>query len=247
MSSFRPTILVTPDIETKALRRGPCDHFVLDHHYADAVLAAGGVPWVCPYTEDLDVIAAYLDRCHGVVLTGGDFDVDPALFDAPPHPSLGTLKPRRTAFERAIHDGAWKRKLPTLGICGGMQLMCVLREGGTLWQDLGTERTEETLDHEQAAPKSEPGHDVTVVADTLFHRIVGPEPLGVNTTHHQAVRALGADLVASGISTDGLVEVLEDPSHAFWIGVQWHPEAMPNERHQALYRNLVLAAVTAAQ
>lgn len=239
MPATKPLILITPDIETKALRRGPCDHFVLDHHYADAVLAAGGIPFVAPYTEDEDVIRGYVAHCQGIVLTGGDFDVDPALFGAQPHPSLGTLKPRRTLFEQAIHDLAMKEQKPTLGICGGMQLMCVLREGGTLWQDLGSEREEETLNHEQAAPKSEPGHTVDVVPDTLFAKLCGEDTLGVNTTHHQAIRSLGKGLVPSAAAPDGVVEALEDPSLPFWLGVQWHPEAMPDLRHQSLYLGLV--------
>ncbi len=243
--SHRPLILVTPDIETKALRRGPCDHYVLDHHYANAVLDAGGIPWVTPYTEDADVIAAYVDRCDGVVLTGGDFDVDPSLFGADPHPKLGTLKPSRTAFERAIHDLALKTQTPTLGICGGMQLMCVLRDGGTLWQDLNSERQQHTLEHEQAAPKAEAGHLVDVTPGTLFARVCGEETLGVNTTHHQAIRDVGAGLVASAVAPDGLVEAIEDPSHPYWLGVQWHPEAMPVERQQALYKSLVEAAKAA--
>lgn len=245
MTATKPLILVTPDIETKALRRGPCDHFVLDHHYADAVFAAGGLPVVAPYTEDEDAIEQYVSQCHGVVLTGGDFDVDPRLFNAAPHPSLGTLKPRRTQFESAIHTLALAQRKPTLGICGGMQLMCVLREGGTLWQDLGSEREEKTLNHEQAAPKAEPGHVVDIVPDTLFAKLCGEEELGVNTTHHQAIRTTGKGLIACATAPDGIVEAVEDPALPFWLGVQWHPEAMPDLRHQSLYLGLVQEAAKA--
>jgi len=237
-----PRILVTPDRDDMTTRRGPVPIHVLDMHYSWAVQKAGGMPLVVPYTDDLALLDAVLDDVHGVVLTGGDFDVDPSLFGEAPHPSLGKLKDDRTAFESAVLAGALRRRLPVLGICGGMQLMNVKADGGTLWQDLPSQNPSD-VQHEQAAHKREAGHDVTVVAGSHFARIVGDDPLGVNTTHHQAVRDVGEGLVASGIAEDGIVEVIEDPTHPFFVGVQWHPEAMVDcERNQSLYRALVIAA-----
>ncbi|HEX6044082.1 MAG TPA: gamma-glutamyl-gamma-aminobutyrate hydrolase family protein, partial [Pyrinomonadaceae bacterium] len=49
--------------------------------------------------------------------------------------------------------------------------------------------------------------------------------LAVNSHHHQAIENLGADLVASAWSADGVIEALEDPrSDRFVVAVQWHPE-----------------------
>jgi putative glutamine amidotransferase len=205
----------------------------------DAVLDAGGVPVVAPYTDDAAIIDAFVDDADAVVLTGGAFDVDPGLFGEPPHESLGTLKPDRTAFERAIYERTAARGLPLLGVCGGMQLMCVLR-GGTLWQDLHTQH-DTTVPHEQKNPKEEPGHLVEVTDGTLLAELCGAGELGVNSTHHQAVRTLGQGLRASAVAPDGIVEAFEDPSQPFVVGVQWHPEAMPDERQRAIYRGLVRA------
>jgi putative glutamine amidotransferase len=236
----RPRVLLTPDVEERDSRRGSWRAHFIDRAYANAVLAAGGVPVVAPYTTNEEVIAAYLDDVQAVVLTGGAFDVDPALFGEQPHESLGTLKPDRTAFERAIYEGAVARGLPLLGVCGGMQLMCVLR-GGTLWQDIGSQ-TDSAVPHEQDEPKDEAGHDVDVAAGTKLADICGAGALGVNSTHHQAVRALGDGLVASATAADGIVEAFEDPALPFYVAVQWHPEAMPDPRQQAIYRALVHAA-----
>lgn len=235
MTSRRPLVLVTPDLEDRQGRRGPYRSFVLDESYARAVYGAGGVPLVAPYSDDEDVLARLLDGVDGLLLTGGDFDVDPALFGAPPHEKLGTLKPERTRFEGALLDGAVARGLPVLGICGGMQLMNVAR-GGTLWQDLASERPSD-VEHQQVEPKHVAGHTAVVVAGTKLAAALGTAgSVGVNTTHHQAVREVGEGLVASATAPDGLVEAIEDPRARFHVGVQWHPEAMPDdERQRGLY------------
>jgi putative glutamine amidotransferase len=238
-------VLLTPDREVRPLRRGPTAFFDLDGRYADAVFDAGAVPVVAPYSTDARVLDALIDRVDALVLTGGDFDVDPALFGEAPHPALGTLKPERTAFERALLSRAEARHMPVLGVCGGMQLMNVTR-GGTLWQDLASQHPE-AGPHQQVGPKSEAAHDVVVEKTSRLARIMSSDgapnhALPVNSTHHQAVKTVGRGLVASATTSTGLVEAIEDPALPFYVGVQWHPEAMPNDRQQAIYRALVDAA-----
>ena len=71
-------------------------------------------------------------------MTGGAFDVDPALFGAQSkHPSV-VVKSRRTDFEWAMTEGALSRNMPVLGICGGQQLLNVVL-GGTLIQHIPDE------------------------------------------------------------------------------------------------------------
>ncbi len=237
---MRPIVLMTPDVEERPLRRGPTPYHAFEKSYGEAVLNAGGLPWFAPYTDDDEALDGYIAHAQALVLTGGDFDIDPGLFGEAPHPSLGTLKPDRTAFERALYERAMARGLPVLGICGGMQLICALR-GGTLWQDLDSQHKSD-IEHQQAAVKAEAGHRVDVVAGTRLAAICGEGELGVNSTHHQAVKALPDDLVASAIAPDGIIEAFEDPQAAFLVAVQWHPEAMPHARQQAIYRALIDAA-----
>ena len=242
-----PHILVTPDIEKVTTSRGAQkDLFVLEAFYATAVLDAGGIAHVAPYTNDEKVLDALVEMADGLLLTGGDFDVDPALFNEAPHESLGTLKPRRTLFESALYARALEKDLPILGICGGMQLMCVKR-GGTLFQDLGTQYKSEIVlpnmraPHEQLAPKMQAGHDVAVIENTRLRKCLGCEHIGVNSTHHQAVKTLGEGLVASAIASDGIVEAFEDPAHKYFLGVQWHPEAMDDLTHRKIYEDFIEA------
>ena len=111
-----PVIGITADFETQgAYSKFPW--YALRENYCAAVIRAGGLPVVLPHEPDL--AESYLDSVHGLVLTGGDFDVDPALFGAGErHPTVKT-KDKRTAFEIAVARGSLDRHMPVLGICGG--------------------------------------------------------------------------------------------------------------------------------
>jgi putative glutamine amidotransferase len=62
-------------------------------------------------------------------------------------------------------------------------------------------------------------------------------PIRVNSSHHQAVRDVGRDLLATAWSKDGVVEAIEDPREGhFAVGVQWHPELLTG--HDELSREL---------
>jgi putative glutamine amidotransferase len=131
--------------------------------------------------------------------------------------------------------------MPVLGVCGGMQLMNVVR-GGTLHQDLAADLGVAT--HEQPAPKDVPSHDVDVAPGSQLAALLGAGRLAVNSTHHQAIRDPGAGVLVTARAPDGVVEAIELPDLAFALGVQWHPEAAAahEPRHAALYRGLVAAA-----
>lgn len=219
----RPNIAITPDLT------GPNATVLLPRYelraaYADAVLKAGGLPMVLPYSEDRSCIDAWLDRVSGVVFTGGAFDVPPPLYGETPRDGLGELKPARTSFELALMRGALQRKLPILGICGGMQLLNVAL-GGTLVQDIEKELPQ-AKPHQQSHDRSQPAHPVDVKDGTLLADCVGKGQLMVNSTHHQCVKVVPNELVAAAVAPDGVVEAIESRDHPFVLGVQWHPELL---------------------
>lgn len=212
--------------------------YAIRENYCNAVRRAGGLPMLLPHEPD--AASLYLDRLQGLVVTGGGFDVDPALWGAATrHPSV-TTKDRRTAFELAATRGALARDMPVLGICGGQQLLNVAL-GGTLIQDIPDE-VAGALPHRQANPRDEPGHGVRIVSGTLLHRIAGTDHLAVNSAHHQAVKAAGPGVVIDALAEDGIVEGIEDPRRRFCLGVQWHPEFEINEADRRLFRAFIAAA-----
>ena len=212
--------------------------YAIRENYCNAVLRAGGLPILLPH--DPDSAAAYLDRVDGLIVTGGGFDVDPALFGAASrHPTVKT-KDRRTAFELAMLRGAHAADMPMLGICGGEQLLNVVL-GGTLIQHIRDE-VPGALAHEQPNPRDQPGHEVAIVPGTQLHRIAGADRLAVNSAHHQAVKATGPGIVINARAGDGVIEGIEDPSRRFCIGVEWHPEFSLSAGDTRLFAAFVAAA-----
>ncbi len=214
-----PVIGITLDYEeTKSYSQMPW--YALRENYCASVSRLGAIP--LPLPHEVERVGDYLQLIDGLMITGGAFDVSPALYgDATMHEKT-TLKERRTKFEWAIMKGCVEAQKPILGICGGEQLLNVIL-GGTLIQHI-PDSVPGALEHEQKTPRTEPGHDVTVKEGTLLHRIVGKNMVSVNTAHHQAVGKPAPGIIVNATTTDGVIEGIELPSHPFCLGVQWHPE-----------------------
>jgi len=211
--------------------------YALRQNYSAAVAAAGGLAVAIPH--DPGLAEAYLDVLDGLIVTGGAFDVDPALYgDAERHQSVA-LKADRTMAELSLLNGALARDMPVLGICGGEQLLAVAL-GGTLIQHI-PDSVPGALAHEQATSHYEPGHDVQLTEGSLLHRIVGSRTMRVNTSHHQAVLSPGLAVV-NAVSSDGVIEGIEDRSKRFCLGVQWHPEYLIDPGDKAIFAAMMEAA-----
>jgi len=233
----QPTIGLTLDHEPPGgYSQSPW--YAIRENYCAAVRDAGGLPILLPH--DPDAAADYLGLIDGLIVTGGGFDVDPALFGAATRHETVKTKDRRTAFELAVTRVALARATPVLGICGGQQLLNVAL-GGTLIQHIPDE-VADALAHRQPNPRSQPGHSVRIAAGTLLHRIAGADTLAVNSAHHQAVKAVGPGVVIDAVAEDGVVEGIEDPRQRFCLGVQWHPEYAVSDGDRRIFRALIEAA-----
>ena len=217
--SGRPIVGLTIDSEAPG-EYSKFPWYALRENYAGAVARAGGLGMLLPHESGR--AADYARSIDALIVTGGFFDVDPALFGAETRHSSVTTRDTRTAFEIEITRAALERDLPVLGICGGEQLLNVVL-GGTLIQHIPDE-IEDALAHEQPNPRDEAGHEVRVIEGTRLHAIVGADTLAVNSAHHQAVKETGEGVVVNAIAPDGVIEGIEDPRRRFCIGVEWHPE-----------------------
>lgn len=239
-----PVIGITLDSETGgADQYSKFPWYALRHNYVSAVVRAGGLPLLLPH--EMDLLPVYLDDIDGLLVTGGAFDVDPALYgDDTRHASV-TTKDARTQFEMAMLQGAMKRDVAVLGICGGQQLLHVAL-GGTLIQHI-PDAFPDALPHEQPNPRDETGHTVEIVSDTMLASIVGDGPIEVNSAHHQAARDEPAGVKINAHSPDGVIEGLEAPNMSFCLGVQWHPEFEITDADTRIFAAFVEAAREYAQ
>ncbi|HXS42624.1 MAG TPA: gamma-glutamyl-gamma-aminobutyrate hydrolase family protein [Stellaceae bacterium] len=216
----QPVIGLTLDSEPPGGYSKTHPWYALRENYCTAVVEAGGLPILLPHEPEQ--VAAYLGLIAGLIVTGGAFDVDPALFGAASRHQSVTTKDRRTQFELAVTRGAVEADKPVFGICGGQQLLNVAL-GGTLIQHIPDE-VENPLAHEQPNPRTEPGHRVLIERGTLLHQITQADSLDVNSAHHQAVKDVAPGIVVDARAPDGVIEGIEDPRRRFCVGVQWHPE-----------------------
>ena len=187
--------------------------------------AAGAIVILVP-PGDSEAVEPLLDRVHGVVLTGGAFDIHPRHYGQAPIARLDRLDEDRTELEIALVRGALRRTTPILGICGGMQAMAVAR-GGTLVQDIGAQVAGARI-HEQPTDPAQPWHGLDV--DAAWIDLLGGD---VNSTHHQAV-ADPADFQVVARAPDGVIEAIALIGTPFTLGVEWHPEILDDRVFVAL-------------
>ena len=152
--------------------------------------------------------------------------------------SLQDYDPQRDRLEKTLIEYALREQLPVLGICRGAQLMNVVL-GGSLHQKIGHFYTEETRYVRSILPRK----TVSILSGTHLYDILGTASGFVNALHKQSIDQLGEDIVVSAREPNGVVQAIEKSDYRFFIGVQWHPEYMPQS---AIQKNLFQGLVDAA-
>jgi putative glutamine amidotransferase len=210
--------------------------------YLAALHSCGVTPVLVPLHERQDRVARLLLGVQGILLPGSGYDVDPQRYGEDRIPECGEVDPGRTAVDELMLQDAFNLHKPILAICHGAQTLNVWCNG-SLIQDLQTE-----VDHRPDRTVLD-AHPVRVTPES---RLAGLLPRGerteslVNSSHHQAVKIPGDNLLVSAISpVDGVIEAVElaSPDH-FVVGVQWHPER--TYTHSAFSRAIFAAFIQAA-
>jgi putative glutamine amidotransferase len=214
---------------------------LLPRRYTDMVSRVGGLPVLLP---PMDGVAGVLPRLDGLVLSGGG-DVDPALYGAERDAESGPANPARDNAELELCRQALASGLPVLGICRGLQVINVAL-GGTLHQHLP-----DLVGNDSHSPELNGygSHKVSIASGSQLAAILGRSESAVPTHHHQAIDRLGAGLIATAWTDDGVIEAIEfgQPDakpERFMVGVQWHPEAGDDP---SLFTALIAAAGQAIQ
>jgi putative glutamine amidotransferase len=226
------------------------DKVLINMHeaYVQSVVKAGGVPVLIPTGISPSSWANILSHLSGVLITGGA-DVDPARYHGEHHPTVYGIDPDRDALEIFLVQQCAQANLPLLGICRGIQVINVAL-GGTLYADIVSYKPG-ALKHDWFPdwPRDYLAHEIRLVKDSQIINFLSPDhhesdgTIKVNSMHHQGVCDLGPTLKPVAFSPDGLVEAVELVGHPFGVGVQWHPECLPEiETMRALFRGFIDAA-----
>jgi len=230
---MKPLIGITSNYQQRKYR--------LNSDYISSVLRSGGMPVViCPVAKgksdtkrgvagkqgflsapDInDYISSIADLLDGLLLSGGN-DLAPSYYNegvSVPRKCLKIIPELRIEFELNLLIEILKRQKPVLGICFGMQLLNVAF-GGSLYQDLIYQQAS-LLNHEEME------HNINILQ--LPELEIEGSLYVVNSSHHQAVKELGEGLEIFALSDDNLIEGFYKKNYPFLVGVQWHPERMPD-------------------
>ena len=193
----------------------------VNNTYINSILKNGGVPYLIPVTDDVEVLRQIVAQLDGIVFTGGE-DFAPAYYGKEEHEKLGEVNVTRDTYDLTLLKLATDRNIPTLGICRGLQLINV-GMGGTLYQDLPAEKPSD-INHRQEEEGTVPTHSVSVVEGSVMHNIFGKQEIQVNTFHHQAIDKVAPGLKIVGWSNDSVPELIEAYPHRQILGTQFHPE-----------------------
>ncbi|MDO5028132.1 MAG: gamma-glutamyl-gamma-aminobutyrate hydrolase family protein [Bacillota bacterium] len=213
---------------------------VIPNDYSDAIIRAGGIPFVIPISEDQAYIKDIADLIDGLLLTGGA-DLDPLLAKQRPNSKIGKVSPERDRQELMLLDYIYKEtKKPILGVCRGLQMLNVYLKGNLILDIPSAGYLDHSINCNYSWNVS---HQVEIKKDSLLYEILGQEELMVNSYHHQAAKDLGQGLKIGAMSEDGIIEALEDQNarQRFLLAVQWHPEmlAQKDSDHLKIFKYFV--------
>jgi len=208
------------------LKRAPT--YEIPQAYLDAILTAGGLPILLPTSLPITALPELVNRFDGFVLSGGG-DVDPALYGGHLDATVHSIDPERDAFECALIPLVLQADKPLLAICRGAQILNVAL-GGSLYEDIPS-ALPAALRHDwyPDIPRDYLAHTVEIEPGSRLAEILGTRKLRTNSLHHQAIRQPAPGLEVVARAEDGVIEAVELPGKRFAIGVQWHPECLPEE------------------
>jgi putative glutamine amidotransferase len=190
------------------------------------------VPVLLPASGPTADIETLLDRLDGIILTGSRSNVQPTLYDGPPHAEGTPEDPARDSFTLPLIRAAVARGVPLLAICRGFQELNVAL-GGSLHQrlqDLPDRMDHSTPMQPSAGVRQGKAHAVRVTPGGWLHRLAGTAEIAVNSLHNQGINGLAPGLTAEGVAPDGTIEAVRvvareaGQATGFAVGVQWHPE-----------------------
>ena len=231
-------------------------HVVNDRHNVQVVgrsnlravaEVAGALPLMFAGTPDITDIDALLGAVDGILLTGARANVHPTCFGVEPDSRHEPYDQDRDAMALALVEACVARGVPLFGICRGFQEMNVAF-GGSLHPEIRDipgrmnhrmPRLENGEIHPDPQVVFADRHEVRLVEEGVFARLLGCQAIRVNSLHGQGILQAGGRVVVEGVAEDGTIEAIRiADASAFALGVQWHAEYDPqhNPINRALFK-----------
>ena len=206
---------------------GMSNHAASDTYVRATDQVIGGVPVLVPANGGHADIETLLARLDGIILTGSRSNVQPCLYDGPPHAEGTPEDEKRDGVTLPLIRAAVARGVPVLAICRGLQELNVAL-GGTLHQRL--QDLPDRMDHStplqpSARVRQGKAHSVRLTQGGWLHRLAGTAEIPVNSLHNQGIDRIAPGLAVEAVAPDGTIEAvraINAPGYA--CGVQWHPE-----------------------
>jgi putative glutamine amidotransferase len=208
---------------------------------------AGALPLIMPGIPDVTDIPTLLDIVDGVLLTGARANVHPTRFGTEPNPAYEPYDEGRDAVALSLIDACVANGKPVFGVCRGLQEMNVAF-GGTLHPEI--RELPSRMNHRMPRlPNGDPHpdplvvfadrHEVRLVPDGAFAKLLGRDTIRVNSLHGQGILEPGDRVVVEGVAEDGTIEAIRiAEAPGFALAVQWHAEYDPqrNPINRALFQ-----------
>jgi gamma-glutamyl-gamma-aminobutyrate hydrolase PuuD len=221
----RPAVLV---VTRRTIRKNKFIDYVAEAHLA-LLVRLNLLPVMVPVVDGARAcLPAYLADMRGLLLVEGE-DIEPKHFKATRenYSHLEKTHPLKDEIEMELIRHALRKNLPILGICRGSQLLNVVC-GGSLYGDVQKEK-KSRLKHINFDRYDSYRHPISIVAGSPLQKWYGRKSLRVTSYHHQGIRELAPRFQPMAYAKDGLIEGYYDPKEDFLVGLQFHPERMPEE------------------
>jgi len=198
----------------------------------------GALPLMFAGSSEITDIETLLDTVDGILLTGARANVHPARFGLEADPRHEPYDHDRDDLALTLVQTCVERGVPLFGICRGFQEMSVAF-GCSLHPEI--RELPGRMNHRM--PRLENGeihpdplvifadrHEVALMPDGAFAKILGCETVRVNSLHGQGIDRPGARVIVEGVAEDGTIEAIRiADAPGFALGVQWHAEYDPQQ------------------
>ena len=238
----KPIIAVTPDKTPVDIPGVMTGSRVGSYNWPlDWLSRNGAIPVMPDFLNDEDA-EAVMRHMDGLLMTGGA-DVSPALYGEETMPFCNATQPDRDASDLALLKAALKLNKPVILVCRSSQIGNVYF-GGTLYQDIKSQYDTDITHPDLPSIQTEESHEIDVVPGSPLADVMGGElHFSINSSHHQAVKDPGPNVIVQARATDGIVESwYVDDGVNYIRAYQWHPEMQkPNKHEQAIMDDFLKA------